>query len=118
MYSPQLFEMISQSIHAERIADAEWQRLASGAVDGTSTARVSIDDAAYRRLARAVATFALRAARQRYTHLIDCRSAVSECASSLPERACVRAGCFQLAKGTVSGAPAVWRERVAPPAAN
>jgi hypothetical protein len=67
MYSPQLFEMISQSVHAERIANAERQRFVSGAIDGTSPARLSMDDAAYRRLARAVATFALRAARQHYT---------------------------------------------------
>jgi hypothetical protein len=65
MYSPQLFEMISQSVHAERIANAERHRFASAAVDPSTTMRASPDDASHRRLGRDLLILALRSARLR-----------------------------------------------------
>jgi hypothetical protein len=66
MYIPQLFETISQPIHAERVANSERQRFASASVDGSSNVRAASNDASYCRLARALSTLALRAVRPGY----------------------------------------------------
>jgi hypothetical protein len=67
MYIPQLFETISQPIHAERIANAGRQQLACVPFEENATMRASVHAEAYRRLAHAVGTLAVRAARLRYT---------------------------------------------------
>jgi hypothetical protein len=61
-----LSEMLSQSIHAERLADAERQRFASAACRESSSVRAASDDPSHRRLAHALQTFVARAARLLY----------------------------------------------------
>jgi hypothetical protein len=61
-----LFEMLSESIHAERLANAERQRFASAAFRESSSLRAASDVPAYRRLAHALQTFAARATQLLY----------------------------------------------------
>jgi hypothetical protein len=60
VYIPQLFETISQPIHAERIANAEHQRNVSARVDEYSSLPASIGNAFLYRLAGAVEIVARR----------------------------------------------------------
>ena len=61
-----LFEMLSDSMHAERLANAERHQFAFAAFRQSSSPRAASDDPAYRRLARALQTFAARATQLLY----------------------------------------------------
>jgi len=52
MYSGQFMEMISQSMHAQNLADAERKRFKGGAADEPAPRRTSIAHSVVRQLAR------------------------------------------------------------------
>jgi hypothetical protein len=64
MYSSQMLEMLSQSIHAERLASAERQRLALVPESRSATPWTSFADNFQGRLVRALKTIAVRTGRQ------------------------------------------------------